>query len=136
MPAECSLLSSIQSIREPTDEGRLRKLYWIDTRDMLPDGLTKGSIDREALLSVVSTNNWKQVGDKPCELSGFVSASHSSAKDDISLKALDWLTFVVSENGVWTRADPDLRGREAVFHPNDSRLFEVLPTTHCVVHFD
>ena len=54
VPSECSLLSSIQCVRELIDEKRLRRLYWIDTRDMLPDGLTKGSIDRLALLDIIS----------------------------------------------------------------------------------
>ena len=26
--------------------GLIRRLYWVDTRDMLADGLTKGGIDR------------------------------------------------------------------------------------------
>ena len=75
VPAECSLLSSVQCIRELVDEQRLKMLYWIDTRDMLPDGLTKGSVDRSALLTVISKNYWRQVGDKPTVLSAFIAAS-------------------------------------------------------------
>ena len=52
IPAESSLLSSIQSVRELLDLKRLRKLHWIDTRDMISDGFTKGSIDRKANLMV------------------------------------------------------------------------------------
>ena len=48
-PAEKSLLSHIQFIREMLDSGVLDALLWIDTRDMLADGLTKGTIDRADL---------------------------------------------------------------------------------------
>ena len=33
-------------------EGMVRRLFWVDTRDMLADCLTKGGIDRELLRSV------------------------------------------------------------------------------------
>ena len=33
-------------------EGMIRRLFWVDTRDMLADGLTKGGIDRTLLHSV------------------------------------------------------------------------------------
>ena len=48
-PAEKSLLSHVQYIRELLDTGFLRLLFWIDTRDMGADGLTKGAVSREAL---------------------------------------------------------------------------------------
>ena len=48
-PAEKGLLSHVQFIRELLDTKVLISLLWIDTRDMLSDGLTKGSIDREDL---------------------------------------------------------------------------------------
>ena len=49
IPAEKSLLSHIQYITEPLDTNVLEALVWLDTRDMVADGLTKGSIDRDAL---------------------------------------------------------------------------------------
>ena len=49
VPSEKGLLSHVQFIRELLDCGVLKALLWIDTRDMFADGLTKGSIDREAL---------------------------------------------------------------------------------------
>ena len=48
-PAEKGLLSHVQFVRELLDSGVLQALMWIDTRDMLADGMTKGSIDRDML---------------------------------------------------------------------------------------
>ena len=48
-PAEKSLLCHIRYIRELLDKGIIQFLFWIDTRDMTADGLTKGSVDRNTL---------------------------------------------------------------------------------------
>ena len=48
-PAEKGLLSHVQFVRELLDSHVLSVLSWLDTRDMIADGLTKGSIDRLAL---------------------------------------------------------------------------------------
>ena len=48
-PAEKSLLCHIQYIRELLDKRVLQYLFWIDTRDMTSDGLTKGSVGRDLL---------------------------------------------------------------------------------------
>ena len=42
IPADSSLLCYLQYLRELLDLA----LAWVDTRDMLADGMTKGSIDR------------------------------------------------------------------------------------------
>ena len=49
IPAEKSLLSHLQYCRELVDRGILAFLAWSDTRDMLADALTKGSVDRERI---------------------------------------------------------------------------------------
>ena len=49
IPGEKSLLSRIQYIRELLDTKVLEALVWLDTRDMVADGLTKGSVGRDAL---------------------------------------------------------------------------------------
>ena len=49
IPAEKSLLSHIQFLRELLDNGVLSALIWIDTRDMVADGMTKGAVGRELL---------------------------------------------------------------------------------------
>ena len=48
-PAEKSLLLHIQYIRELLDTKVLEALVWLDTRDMVADGFTKGSVDRDVL---------------------------------------------------------------------------------------
>ena len=51
-PAECSLKLHLISVRNRMQEGMIRRLFWVDTRDMLADGLTKGGIDRTLLHAV------------------------------------------------------------------------------------
>merc|ERR1712242_334460 len=53
IPADNGVLSHIQYVRELLDTRVLQWLFWVDTRDMCADGLTKGSVDREALQSVM-----------------------------------------------------------------------------------
>ena len=53
-PAEKSLLSHIQFVRELLDKGIVRALMWLDTRDMTADGMTKGSVDRKAIEDCMS----------------------------------------------------------------------------------
>ena len=48
-PAEKSLLCHVQYLRELLDKGMLAYLFWIDTRDMGADGLTKGAVTRALL---------------------------------------------------------------------------------------
>ena len=43
------MLCHIQYIRELLDKGIIQYLFWIDTRDMVADGLTKGAVDRNTL---------------------------------------------------------------------------------------
>ena len=50
--AESSLKLHLISVRDRMVQGIIRFLYWVDTRDMLADGLTRGGIDR-ALLDAV-----------------------------------------------------------------------------------
>ena len=48
-PAEKSLLCHAQYLRELLDKRVLHHIFWIDTRDMAADGLTKGAVARDAL---------------------------------------------------------------------------------------
>ena len=45
--------------------GVLTKVWWIDTKDMAADALTKGSIDREVVLLLGDTGEWHSVGLQP-----------------------------------------------------------------------
>ena len=58
IPAEKSLLSHIQYLRELLDTKVLEALAWIDTRDMVADGLTKGAVERDALHECMN-GSWK-----------------------------------------------------------------------------
>ena len=49
MPADNGQLVHLHFIRELLDNGVLKALAWIDTRDMIADGMTKGAVEREAL---------------------------------------------------------------------------------------
>ena len=55
IPAEASLIALLLSLREQLREGRLERLFWINTHDMLADGLTKGGVSREAILHAMMT---------------------------------------------------------------------------------
>ena len=48
-PAEKSLLCHVKFIRELLDRGLFQSMRWIDARDMIADGLTKGSVERVLL---------------------------------------------------------------------------------------
>ena len=54
VPAEPSLLLHVAWLRSLLMNQRLRRLYWSDTRAMIADALTKGSVTRELLTAVMS----------------------------------------------------------------------------------
>ena len=64
-PAEKPLFLHALAVREHLESGHLNRLWWFDTRAMLADGLTKGSVDREALVAVCEQGVWQVVGDTP-----------------------------------------------------------------------
>ena len=53
VPAEKSLLTHVQYIREQLDNHILNRLAWIDTRDMTADGLTKGAVSRDLIHEIM-----------------------------------------------------------------------------------
>ena len=52
-PAERSLLVHLQWLRELLDRRVVHTLAWCDTRDMVSDALTKGSVDRASVRAVM-----------------------------------------------------------------------------------
>jgi hypothetical protein len=48
-PAEKALYNHVLYLRELLDTDVLDALWWIDTRDMAADGLTKGAVERTIL---------------------------------------------------------------------------------------
>ena len=57
-PAEESLVGHVLWLRELADRGILIGAAWVDTRDMLSDGLTKGSVDR-SLIDAALNGSWR-----------------------------------------------------------------------------
>ena len=51
--------------REMLDQGQVSRLYWLDAKDMCTDGMTKGTVDRAALMSLGCDNRWKFIGLEP-----------------------------------------------------------------------
>eukprot|EP00972_Heterocapsa_arctica_P091204 13457917-Heterocapsa_arctica.AAC.1 len=45
-------------MRENLVTGRVRRLYWVDTRDMLADGMNKGSVPRAAICDAMRMGLW------------------------------------------------------------------------------
>ena len=63
VPADKHLFLHVRKMREWLDDGLIAKWWWIDTTDMLADGLTKGSVPRNALLQVAGGEVWQLRGD-------------------------------------------------------------------------
>ena len=59
MPSEATLVLHLHSLREFVRDKRLSKLWWIDTRDMVADGLNKGGLPREPILDMCEKGFWK-----------------------------------------------------------------------------
>ena len=53
-PTEVSLAGHVLWMREMYDQSLISQLSWTDTRDMFGDGLTKGSVARDALIAIMS----------------------------------------------------------------------------------
>ena len=64
-PAERHLLLPLLAAKELIDRRILDRLYWIDIRSMLADGLTKGCIDRSALMRSGRQGLWLLDGEAP-----------------------------------------------------------------------
>ena len=52
-------------MREYLESGWVDRLWWIDTLAMLADGMTKGAVDREALIAVCERGVWNISGLAP-----------------------------------------------------------------------
>jgi hypothetical protein len=65
VPAEKTLYIHVLAGRDLLDRNLFERLIWIDTMDMITDGMTKGSIDRSALMKIGQNGLWQFKGDKP-----------------------------------------------------------------------
>ena len=48
----------VKALREYLDKRQLRSITWIDNRDMIADGLTKGRVKRDAINEVLTKGKW------------------------------------------------------------------------------
>ena len=51
-------MNILGQMREHVSTKRIKKLWWIDTRDMLADGLNKGAVCRTTLLLALTKGLW------------------------------------------------------------------------------
>jgi uncharacterized protein YwbE len=58
MPAEATLINHLHGIREQVRDSRIARLWWIDTRDMVADGLNKGGLPRDPILEICEDCKW------------------------------------------------------------------------------
>ena len=65
VPTEKSLYIHLLAMADLIRRGILKKVWWIDTKDMAADALAKGSIDREVVMLPSSTGEWKFIGLPP-----------------------------------------------------------------------
>ena len=62
--SEGGLLMTLFALKESLKSHLIAVLWWIDTRDMLSDSLTKGVCSRRAIMLAFSTGEWKV--EHPC----------------------------------------------------------------------
>jgi Reverse transcriptase (RNA-dependent DNA polymerase) len=65
-PSESSLIMILCQLKELLTVGTLRKLWWVDTVDMAADGLNKGAVGRNGLLSLGITGLWTLTKECVC----------------------------------------------------------------------
>ena len=58
-PTEETLITLVMILRESLATNRLSRLWWVDTRDMVSDGLNKGAVPRVALQALALTSQWR-----------------------------------------------------------------------------
>ena len=102
-PAEKSLLCHVQYLRELLDKRIISWMFWVDTRDMYSDGLTKGAVSRELLHLCMQGNmpfkhEFEQWRSKISMVSGGqpTEAHHTEANLTINLSCREAPTIVHS----------------------------------------
>ena len=56
--ADKTMLIHALKVREYLDRHLISRMWWIDTEDMVTDGLTKGKVRRDDILSLMLTGKW------------------------------------------------------------------------------
>jgi hypothetical protein len=78
-PSEISLIMMLCGIKEMLRTGVMRRMWWVDTKDMIADGLNKGACSRESLMQLGDTGEWK-VNCKPV---GFTEPVHQPIRSTL-----------------------------------------------------
>ena len=58
IPTEASTLHHVQWLQELTRHRVLDAVFWVDTRDMIADGMTKGSVPRSIIRDAQEKGQW------------------------------------------------------------------------------
>ena len=74
---------------------RIRTLWWIDTRDMLADGLNKGAVSRKALLEALTCGRWRVNHPRFKRDSNKIRIKEFEDDEDIHAEALSGLDHYV-----------------------------------------
>ena len=59
VPNERTMLFGVKAVRDYLDTRKITALHRVDTRDMLADALTKGTVTRNDLLVALREGRWK-----------------------------------------------------------------------------
>ena len=76
-PQECPLTLHLISVRNLLAQGIIRRLHWVDTRDMLADGVNKGEVDRLLLHRASNDCHFKLVHCAPTRTKTSVGSATS-----------------------------------------------------------
>jgi len=66
-PSEPHLLYLLKALRDRLDSHSINALWWFDTRDMICDAMTKGTLPREPLLRLWRTALLQIAGEPPVQ---------------------------------------------------------------------
>ncbi len=58
MPSEGTLIYSLLQLKEMLRAWSIKKLWWINTADMLSDGLNKGAVPRSGIMNFIKLGAW------------------------------------------------------------------------------
>ena len=59
IPTEASTLHHVQWLQELTRTRVMDAVFWVDTRDMIADGMTKGTVPRSIIRKAQETGQWQ-----------------------------------------------------------------------------
>lgn len=95
-PQEGSLKFHLIPVRDRLAQGIIRRMHWVDTRDMLAEGLANGGIDRALLHNVSDGCSFKLAHEAFDSCQSFRGLHYQ-----LGFGALCWRTTFV-----WTRGGP------------------------------